>query len=96
MEAAAHFYRCVACVAPAPTLRGASGAPEQSSDQAGRSTHNAGFTEYPFPRELFEKFIAENDGPLVERRSCPRELTVSCFVAQATFRSDSKHFPRAL
>lgn len=25
-------------------------------------THNAGFTPYPFPRDLFNKFIAENDG----------------------------------
>ncbi len=25
-------------------------------------THNAGFTPYPFPRELFAKFIRENDG----------------------------------
>jgi nicotinic acid phosphoribosyltransferase len=25
-------------------------------------THNAGFTPYPFPRDLFYKFIAENDG----------------------------------
>jgi len=25
-------------------------------------THNAGNTPYPFPRELFEKFVTENDG----------------------------------
>ncbi len=25
-------------------------------------THNAGFTPYPFPKDLFLKFIAENDG----------------------------------
>ena len=25
-------------------------------------THNAGYTPYPFPRDLFNKFIAENDG----------------------------------
>jgi hypothetical protein len=26
------------------------------------STHNAGKTDYPFPKELFEKFVKENDG----------------------------------
>ncbi|KAJ3356109.1 hypothetical protein GGF32_001690 [Allomyces javanicus] len=26
------------------------------------STHNAGFTPFPFPRDLFRKFITENDG----------------------------------
>lgn len=26
------------------------------------SKHNAGLTQYPFPRDLFEKFIKENDG----------------------------------
>mmetsp|Transcript_21467 Transcript_21467/g.53939 ORF Transcript_21467/g.53939 Transcript_21467/m.53939 type:complete len:556 (+) Transcript_21467:40-1707(+) len=25
-------------------------------------THNSGYTPYPFPRDLFNKFIAENDG----------------------------------
>lgn len=26
------------------------------------NTHNAAFTPYPFPKHLFLKFIAENDG----------------------------------
>ncbi|KAJ1934666.1 hypothetical protein FBU59_005629, partial [Linderina macrospora] len=26
------------------------------------STHNAGFTPYPFPKELFRKFVDENKG----------------------------------
>src|SRR4051812_19497814 len=26
------------------------------------ATHNAGFTHYPWPKELFEKFVRENDG----------------------------------
>ena len=24
--------------------------------------HNAGFTHYPYPKELFLKFVRENDG----------------------------------
>lgn len=26
------------------------------------STHRAGYTAFPFPKELFRKFITENDG----------------------------------
>jgi hypothetical protein len=50
-------------------------------------THNAGFTPYPFPRELFFKFIKENDGhfpviiealPEVTPSTIPSEHAVVC------------------
>ncbi|KAJ2352327.1 hypothetical protein GGF43_003789 [Coemansia sp. RSA 2618] len=40
------------------------------------STHNAGFTEYPFPRALFLKFIRENDGYFPVRIYAMREGSV--------------------
>ena len=47
-----------------------------SADRLGCSTHNAGFTQYPFPRELFEKFVRDNDGAPSERSRGLKSLTL--------------------
>lgn len=42
-------------------------------------THNAGFTSYPFPKDLFNKFIAENDGYFpVAIEALPEVCSCSC------------------
>jgi hypothetical protein len=33
-------------------------------------THNTGGTPFPFPRHLFDKFVAENDGACVHAYAC--------------------------
>merc|ERR1711966_204163 len=51
-------------------------------------THNAGFTPYPFPRQLFMKFITENDGYFPVTIEALPEGTVAyvhtpCFIITA-------------
>lgn len=40
------------------------------------STHNVGFSEYPFPKDLFLKFVKENDGYFPVKIESLREGTV--------------------
>jgi nicotinic acid phosphoribosyltransferase len=40
-------------------------------------THNAGFTEYPYPKDLFMKFVKENDGYFPVRLEVLEEGTVA-------------------
>ena len=40
------------------------------------ATHNAGYTDFPFPRHLFEKFITENDGWFPVKIEAPLEGSV--------------------
>ena len=63
VDSAAQFYRHAA---RAGARAGGSSALAASVGLTPRparhSTHCAGFTDYPFPRDLFEKFVRENDG----------------------------------
>lgn len=40
-------------------------------------THNVGFTEYPYPKDLFMKFVKENDGYFPVRLEALQEGTVA-------------------
>lgn len=58
------------------------------------STHNAGFTQFPFPRELFEKFVKENNGYLPVKLEALPEGTVvhaGCPVFQITAEAPYSH-----